>query len=102
VSAREWIRERGDGVPPALTAVLLERVTNEGDTRDRFVEAAAAQLSVVLRSRPMTRAQAVDLLAADAFATYAFEAAADDPESLARRADEAMQAFALQAESDDA
>jgi hypothetical protein len=37
------------------------------------------------------RAAALDLLAADALTTYALEAAADDPSSLDRRADEAMQ-----------
>jgi hypothetical protein len=38
----------------------------------------------------MSRAQALDLLAADALLTYAFEAAADEPQSLVARADDAM------------
>ena len=56
---------------------------------------AAAQLT------PLTRAQALDLLAADAFATYALEVAADEPESLAARADSAMRMFAEQGRDND-
>jgi hypothetical protein len=38
----------------------------------------------------MGRAAALDLLAADALATYAFEAAADDPDAIPARARAAM------------
>jgi hypothetical protein len=40
------------------------------------------------------RAQALELLAADALVTYAFEAASEEPEALAARADEAMRRIA--------
>ena len=54
--------------------------------------AAGGPTDIVARivAEPMSRAQALDLLAADALLTYAFEAAADEPQSLVARADDAM------------
>ena len=99
MSALGWLRERDDGVPGALRERLRARITrgelsDESDNTDALIRAATGQLTLVLNTHPMTRAQALDLLAADAFATYALEAAADDPATLARRADAAMQSFA--------
>jgi hypothetical protein len=102
VNAITWLRDRGDSVPVRLEMVLLARAqradetdeTGEGDVTESLIGAASEQLSRVLDAQPMTRAQALDLLAADAFATYALEAAADDPASLADRADAAMRMFA--------
>jgi hypothetical protein len=104
------LQERNANVPRALNELLQSRISarddGEGggkgkgkrkgkeDLASVIVYAAREQLSVVLRAEPMTRAQALDLLAADAFATYAFEAAADDPSSLTERADAAMEMFA--------
>jgi hypothetical protein len=45
------------------------------------------------------RAAALDLLAADACVTWAFEAGADEPGTLAARAEDAMQRIALAAEA---
>ena len=53
--------------------------------------AAAEDLLRELLSRPSAgRESALDLLTVDALVTYAFEAASDDPDSLAERADQAM------------
>jgi hypothetical protein len=96
MSATSWLRDRSAGVPGALSATLHNGVDgSDGRTvSDLMMEAARRQLSRVLEANPMTRAQALDLLAADAFATYALEAAADEPETLAARADAAMRMFA--------
>jgi hypothetical protein len=84
------------GVPPALGATLLTGVKGapEGHVSEIMMSAALRQLALVLETKPMTRDQALELLAADAFATYALEAAADEPETLAARADAAMLMFA--------
>jgi hypothetical protein len=101
MSASSWLRDRSTGVPPALAATLQTGVDTPpgGEVSETMMHAARRQLSRVLEAKPMTRAQALDLLAADAFATYALEAAADEPESLADRADAAMKLFAEQAGS---
>jgi hypothetical protein len=46
----------------------------------------------------LTRASALDLLAVDAIVTYAFEAAADEPGRLERRASDALARIAALAE----
>lgn len=95
-----WLRD--EGVPRTLVGVLSGRLEQmrpvETDVSTALTRAAGDQLATVLHAAPMTRAQALDLLAADAFATYALEAAADDPSTLTSRADEAMRAFAATAE----
>jgi hypothetical protein len=57
---------------------------------DRLIESGVDLVATVAAAEPMSRAQALDLLAADALLTYAFEAAADEPQSLVARADDAM------------
>ena len=96
MSVSAWLRERGDDVPPALASTLQAGVdaAQDGDVSEMMMHAARRQLSRVLGAKPMMRAQALDLLAADAFATYALEAAADEPETLVARADAAMRMFA--------
>jgi hypothetical protein len=56
-----------------------------------------ASLTRVLDSDSKERPTAHELLAADAFVTWAFEAAANDPATLAARADEAMRAISARA-----
>ena len=99
MSAASWLRDHSEGVPPALRTTLLAGVDagQGGELSEMMMRAARRQLTRVLDAEPMTRAQALDLLAADAFATYALEAAADEPESLADRAEAAMRIFAEQA-----
>lgn len=56
-----------------------------------------SSLTRVLESDSKERPTAQELLAADAFVTWAFEAAANDPATLAARADEAMRAISARA-----
>jgi hypothetical protein len=60
-----------------------------------FAETALVR---VLAAKDATREVAFDLLASDAFVTYAFEAAADDPDTVAARADAAMRMISRTAE----
>lgn len=54
------------------------------------MQAANELLNDLLARASAGRESALDLLTVDALVTYAFEAAAKDPETLADRADEAM------------
>ena len=65
-------------------AELLAAVPDEGDAVERHVAAAGRAVARLLRDQSTARASALDLLAADALATYAFELAADDPDARAR------------------
>ena len=59
---------------------------------DALLDAADELLRLVLRDgEEPARERALDLLAADACVTWAFEAAAEDPETLSSRAHETMQ-----------
>lgn len=77
------------------------------DVIDASEEAAAclaageAMLARVLREDCASRDTALDLLAADALVTRAFERAADSPASLPEFADEAMRRIARLADSVD-
>ena len=55
-----------------------------------LLHAADASLARVVAARTTDRSVAHELLAADAFVTWAFEAASHEPASLAARADQAM------------
>jgi hypothetical protein len=113
VSAVAWLDAHGDGVPPALAARMrtlvggdaaaTARVEVAGDSAVAGTRAdnAAALISAgthalrgVLAAAPMTRAHALDLLAADALVTFAFESGADDAERFGERAVAAMQQIA--------
>lgn len=94
-----WLRERTPAPPPRLSARIDDAL---GASRDGPVAelpetcvAAAERLLRELLARPSTgRESALDLLAVDALVTYAFEAAAGDPDSIQRRADSAARALA--------
>jgi hypothetical protein len=98
MKASAWLSAHEAGVPPALVQRLRDslaaRAGRDEEIPDAMVSAATTLLTGVLAARPMSRTHALDLLAADAFATYAFEAAADEPQLLAARARAAMQQFA--------
>lgn len=97
MSARAWLTNRSAGVPPALRAALMDGAIESGNSvTENLMASAAHELSVVLSASPMTRDQALTLLTADAFATYAFEAATDDPSTIGARADAAMKLLAAQ------
>ena len=95
----DWLRSR----TPQPPAPLAERIADVmGDAMDAPAEslperciAAAEQLVADLLARDNTsRDSALDLLTADALATYAFEAASEHPDSIARRAESAMERIA--------
>jgi hypothetical protein len=99
VSHLEWLRTRTPVAPPALVSriatLLADNPTWESRPRpEAFVEAAEQLLHRVLERDAMDRACSLDLLAADACVTYAFEAAADEPGTVEARADEAIRRIA--------
>ena len=100
VTALEWIR----AAEPSAPSALVERVSavirahpewEEFPVAEALTNAGDALLATVLGLAPESaRDSALDLLAADACVTWAFEAAADDPATLPARAQEAMQRIA--------
>src|SRR5581483_793445 len=86
----EWVAARA----PAAPAELLAHMRRDLEVRPAGVasllDAAEAALERVLGASGTERRTALDLLSADAYVTYAFEAAADDPASLIETANEAM------------
>lgn len=86
-----WLRSRMPEAPQSLVShiqTLLEsQVELESLSRaEAFVEASQRLLRRVLMADPVARASALDLLAADACVTFAFESAADDPPTIPARA----------------
>jgi hypothetical protein len=57
---------------------------------ETLLDAASTAMASLLTDGCLTRASALDLLAVDALVTYAFEAAADEPEQLDARAKQAL------------
>lgn len=81
MTALEWLEARADGVPQTLRSRLVEALEENGSgsesVADELLLAAERVLARALDSSEMTRAHALDVLAADALATYAFEAGAE-------------------------
>lgn len=95
----EWLDARTPAAPDRLRARTHAALGDQAhvgaaDAPDACVVAAERLLEALLPQGCDTREGALDLLAADALATYAFEAAADTPELLDARAAAAMQRFA--------
>jgi len=91
VAHAEWIAERSPAAPEALVRCMCDtfRQHPEWDALPRaeaLVAAGEALLRQVLEGDASSRASALSLLAADACVTYAFEAAADEPQTIAARA----------------
>jgi hypothetical protein len=99
VTLAEWL----EGRTPKAPAALADRVrTALGPALDREVhggrgaihaallDAARSLLSATPGCEAPERSAALDLLAADALVTYAFEIAAEDPEAIDALADSAM------------
>ena len=103
MTVRAWLRVRSPTPPPRL-AERIEQVLGarcDADSADASAccVAAAEELLQDLLARPTAgRASALDLLTVDALATYAFEAAAAEPETLVARAANAMQRLAAPAD----
>jgi hypothetical protein len=104
VTAREWLHDRAPAPPARLAARIDEVVGPRGDEDEHRVSAlcldAAEELLTELAARRSAgRESALDLLTVDALVTYAFEAAADSPESLESTATAAMIRLAATARS---
>jgi hypothetical protein len=103
VTIGEWLDTRTPAPPEALAARLRAALGSQAqrDARelpDRALDAALVLLAALMARECTRRDQALDLLAADALVTYAFEAGSDAPERLAAQAEGAMQRIAALAE----
>lgn len=100
-----WLHARAPVPPPQLAArmdAMTARVADRDPSADVLLAAAEAAMAALLRNGCLTRDAALDLLAVDALVTYAFEAAADDPESLEDGAARALARIAMLAHPDGA
>ena len=91
----EWLEARRPAPPPALRAridtALGPRLHDTiSDPAETFLAAAERVVQTLLDEDATSRGSALDLLAADALVTYAFEAQSEQPGQLRRRAAEAM------------
>lgn len=96
MTASEWIAQARPEAPEALLARVravlgAEPTWSSLGVAEALLEAADTLLDEVLRDGEAGRDRALDLLAADACVTWAFEAAADDPATLGDRAQRTMQ-----------
>lgn len=97
-----WIDSRVPAPPESLRIRLREIVTTRAAERaangspadasiaDALISGAEWLLARLLSDACLTRGSAVDLLAADALITYAFEASSDEPATIEARAARAM------------
>ena len=91
----QWLGGREPAPPEALLLRLREALGHDaerdaGDAADACLAAGERLLAKVLREGDASRDHALDLLAADALVTYAFEAASSRPAALPALAAEAM------------
>lgn len=96
---RCWLDAREPAAPGALQARIGELVDAHPEWEalalpDALLAAGEQLLERVLSAPAKRRETAVDLLAADACVTYAFEAAADQPERLVALAELSMRRIA--------
>jgi hypothetical protein len=95
-----WVAARTPEPPVTLAervGALYARGTGpepDAPTAAGCVAAAAHAVGALIADGATSRRTALDLLAADALATYAFELASERPESLGTLADAAMRRFA--------
>jgi hypothetical protein len=90
-----WLDARTPPPPAALReridAALRDDLARESaDVFETCLAAAEQLVGGLLSENATSRESALDLLAADALVTYAFEAASDQPHALALRASTAM------------
>jgi hypothetical protein len=76
---------------------MVSRVS-DGPPADALMEAAEIAIREVLRGGCLTRESALELLTVDALVTYAFEAAAEEPDALEARTRSALARIAALAE----
>jgi len=96
----EWLDARRPEAPEALRVRIARLVRDHPEwellpREQALLLAGECLMRDVLGAPPKTRDSALDLLAADACVTYAFEAAADEPATLTSLADRAVQRIAL-------
>ena len=96
-----WLRARSPEPPSQLRSRIDQMLASgraEGPPADALLGVAVSAMSGLLRDGCLTRQSALDLLAVDALVTYAFEAAAEDPETLDARTSHALARIAALAE----
>lgn len=99
MTVRDWLAER-QPAPPAALLTRIQAVLGDaaGERADRAsdvcLRAAERLVAELLRGDCVSRESALDLLAADALVTYAFEAAVETPATLAATASAAMERIA--------
>lgn len=96
-----WIAEREPPPPPRLRERLVELLHTHvrGEvTPEALVRASGEVLAQLVRDGETARASALELLAADALATYAFESQSDDPDALEARCAWAMRHLSVVAD----
>ena len=88
-AVRSWLRSRAPEPPAALARTLAQRLDAAPDAvlaGDSLAEVAGrlgvATLRTVVQRQGVAYDSAMDLLVADAFVTYAFEAAAEEGEDI--------------------
>jgi hypothetical protein len=99
VTVGDWLSARTPAPPEPLAARLRALLGTRLDdrsssAREAMLETAESLLSELLALDCAMRDRALDLLAVDALVTYAFEAAAEQPDTLSQRATAAMAAIA--------
>ncbi len=99
MTVADWLSAREPAPPAPLTDCLHATLASQLDDRssepfDVMLRHAESLLAELLSLECAQRDRALDLLAVDALVTYAFEAAADSPETLAARASAAMSSLA--------
>jgi hypothetical protein len=100
VTLADWLAARTPEPPAPLSARLRESLDGALDERasrayDALLHAAESMLGELLALDCAMRDRALDLLAVDAMVTYAFEAACEEPATLAARATVAMRDIAV-------
>lgn len=95
----DWLSARTPAPPPLLTerlhAALGARLSDRSaHAYEAVLETAESMLADLIALGCAQRDRALDLLAVDALVTYAFEAAAESPDTLAARATTAMSEIA--------
>ena len=91
----DWLAEREPAPPAALVRRLHESLgpdleRDASEAVDACLDAGRRLVASVLSDEGASRDSALDLLAADALVTYAFEAASARPKELLDRAARAM------------
>jgi hypothetical protein len=91
----EWLDVRSPAPPAALRDRIEDALGDDlfgeaTDVPETCLAAAERLIRVLLGEKATSRESALDLLAADALVTYAFEAASERPADLAQRASAAM------------